>query len=287
MWSFEAFDVFLRKNDKEKRICGPFEIISRVIGGLNLLRGLFLFVVFCCKAQVWDLVTCRRKKRPTLAGARVTKINVRDTGVSASSEAKECRNSKDSISIQLPEKEQPTTAESSRDQRDTESIGDQINCQQSPDLPENSIDQKVSSELGKEDLICSLEASREIPTTDSHKTEAESDDVSPIGDSKLTLETILEDEENSEQTVQRATNTTITQNRKDSDVGIRTQQGLAKRERKKRSKSARWTQRFSTSPSEWGPGWVQSLKVRMEVGQSSPTTSKTEKLEKGTRNNTV
>ena len=277
MWSFEAFDVFLRK--KEKSICGsPFEIISRVIGGLNLLRGLFLFVVFCCKAQVWDLVTCRRKKRPTLAGARVTKINVRDTGISAS---------RDSISIQLPEKDQPTTAESSRDRRDTESIGDQINWQQSPDLPENSIDQKVSSELGKEDLICSLEASREIPTTDSHKTEAESDDVSPIGDSKLTLETILEDEENSEQTVQRATNTTITQNRKDSDVDIRTQQGLAKRERKKRSKSARWTQRFSTSPSEWGPGWVQSLKVRMEVGQSSPTTSKTEKLEKGTRINTV
>ena len=69
----------LQEEEEEEKFCdSPLRIFSWVVGGINFLRGLFLFVTFCCKKQVWDLVTrsCRRQKRPTMT---MTGRNIEDS----------------------------------------------------------------------------------------------------------------------------------------------------------------------------------------------------------------
>ena len=172
LWCFEAFHVGLeylknRKNLatvlKEKSSCNsPLEIFFRVVGGLNLLRGLFLFITFCCKIQVWNMVrkSCGRQKRPTMTGS-VPKLNIKGATKTISA-TKDFNNSEGMSSIKLPVTDKRAASErAKKDQDDTESkrVGDHFECQH-PDFNEKSIDDKVAAgELGNQghylNLFCS------------------------------------------------------------------------------------------------------------------------------------
>jgi hypothetical protein len=41
-----------------------FQLFLRIIGGLNMLRGLFIFLVFIFKRSVWEMI---KKKHPRMA----------------------------------------------------------------------------------------------------------------------------------------------------------------------------------------------------------------------------
>ena len=197
------------KEEEEESSCdGPLEIFSRVIGGLNFLRGLFLFLTFCCKLQIWNLLkkACGvTGKRPTLStGRHVPKIKIKGATTISASSTTYCHNSENMASLQLPTsdekcKEAAASEEKAKEQQETpdrdhtesKSVADHINCQQ----PEKSMDNEVSGVLGIQghdvNLFCSsfspesTDTLREISTTCSH-TEAETkhqDEVSSTGES--------------------------------------------------------------------------------------------------------
>ena len=41
-----------------------FQVLLRIIGGLNMLRGFFIFLVFIFKSSVWEMI---KKKHPRLS----------------------------------------------------------------------------------------------------------------------------------------------------------------------------------------------------------------------------
>ena len=43
-----------------------FQLALRILGGLNMIRGFFIFLVFICKESVWKMT---EKKHPKLARA--------------------------------------------------------------------------------------------------------------------------------------------------------------------------------------------------------------------------
>ena len=48
-----------------KKICSIFfKVILRCVGGLNMARGFFIFLVFICKPSIWQMV---KKEHPRLA----------------------------------------------------------------------------------------------------------------------------------------------------------------------------------------------------------------------------
>jgi hypothetical protein len=47
---------------KTKEFCWFFQVFLRIIGGLNMIRGLFIFLVFICKPSVWELTKRRHPK---------------------------------------------------------------------------------------------------------------------------------------------------------------------------------------------------------------------------------
>ena len=195
------------KEMEESGCSGPLEIFSRVIGGLNFLRGLFLFCTFCCKLQVWNLVkkTCGVSNRPTIAaGKHSQKLDIKGATTISASSTTYCQNSENMASLHLPTsdekyKEAAASEEKAKEQQETpdqdptesKSAADHIICQQ-PEKPKNN---KVSNVLGSQghevNLFCSgfspesTDTSREISTTSSH-TEDETkhqDEVSSTGDS--------------------------------------------------------------------------------------------------------
>lgn len=267
-----------RHKEEEIRCDSPLEILSWVVGGLNFLRGLFLFITFCCKMQVWNLVTksCGRQKRPTTTGRSVPKQNIKGatTIVSGSSTTKadRCKNDEGMLRVKLPAVDNLTASVGEKDQR----VGDHFKCHHS-DLPEKCIKEKVSDELANPghnvNLFCSrlsseaTDTSREIQNTGAEMKNL--DEIVSTGDSQS-----VSTPANVEQSVkigQNTPNATCAPNHhggseNDSDGGSWSPVTM-KRERQARRRSTRWTGRFSTSPSEWGAGWVRSLRLRMEVGQ--------------------
>ena len=49
---------------KKKSSSCFFQLFLRIIGGLNMLRGLFIFLVFIFKRSVWEMI---KKKHPRMA----------------------------------------------------------------------------------------------------------------------------------------------------------------------------------------------------------------------------
>ena len=260
-----------RHKEEEIRCDSPLEILSWVVGGLNFLRGLFLFITFCCKMQVWNLVTksCGRQKRPTTTGKQ--NIKGATTIVSGSSKTKEDRRKNDEgmLRVKLPAVDNLTASVGEKDQR----VGDHFKCQH-PELPEKCIKEKVSEELGNPGHNVNLfysrlssevaDTSREIQNTGAEMKNL--DKIVSTGDSQ-SVSTPANDEQ-SVKTGQHTTNATCAPNHHGNDLdGGSWSPVTMKRERQARLRSTRWTGRFSTSPSEWGAGWVRSLRLRMEVGQ--------------------
>ena len=256
----------LQEEEEEERFCdSPLRIFSWVVGGINFLRGLFLFVTFCCKKQVWDLVTrsCRRK-RPTMT---MTGRNIKDE----SSKIKEEGHNSDEGMLKV--KDNLAASASASIEAKDQCAGDHFESQH-PDLPEKSINNEGEDEVenqGKSvNLFCrrilpeSSGTSREIPNS---RAVAENlEEVASTGDSQSV--TTPENCEHSVKTEQNTSDATLAHNhhvvtKNDMEVSPVT----VKKKRQNRSKSTRWTTRFSTSPSEWGSGWVQSLRQRMEAGK--------------------
>ena len=244
-----------RHKEEESRCDSPLEIFSRIVGGLNFLRGLFLFITFCCKTQVWNLVlkSCGRQKRPTMTGRSVPKLNIKDatTVVSGSSRAKEEQDNSDEgmLSFKLPAMDNLTDNEGAKDQ--LEKLGNQghnVNLFCSHRSPE------------------ATDSSREILNTGTELKNLDEITSTGVSQSVSTLA-------NSEQSVETAQDTTCDApnhhgaTEKNSDVGSCSPVALKKERRARCGTRSRWTKRFSTSPSEWGPGWVRSLRLRMEVGK--------------------
>merc|ERR1712130_955466 len=245
LWCFEAFHVGLEyligsnnhpgpnsprshlqeEEEEEERFCdSPLRIFSWVVGSINFLRGLFLFVTFCCKKQVWDLVTrsCRRK-RPTMT---MTGRNIKDE----SSKIKEEGHNSDEGMLKVKDNLAASASKEAKDQ----CAGDHFESQH-PDLPEKSINNE------DEDEVENQGTSREIPNS-----RAVAENLEEVASTDATL----------------AHNHHVVP-KNDMEVSPVT----VKKKRQNRSKSTRWTTRFSTSPSEWGSGWVQSLRQRMEAGK--------------------
>ena len=189
LWCFEAFHVAIEflmnskglaarhreEEEGESRCDSPLEIFSRIVGGLNFLRGLFLFITFCCKTQVWNLVSksCGRQKRPTMTGRSVPKLNIKDatTVVSGSSRAKEERDNSDEgmLSFKLPAMDNLTDNEGAKDQ--LEKLGNQghnvnLFCgRRSPEATDSSREiLNTGTELKNLDEITSTGVSQSVST---------------------------------------------------------------------------------------------------------------------------
>ena len=229
-----GIEFLLKKEEKgnlgsEDGCSSPLEILARVMGGINLLRGLFLFVTFCCKKKVWNLLSnsCGRKK-PTFAGRQVPKIKYQapSTVVALSMDKEPSTEEDRTSSLQIPgarKKQRRVSTEGSEDQKKTPkeraniSLGDHI----LNELLEKSAEAESSGELVNQNQL---------------ETEKAKDALVP--------------------------HTSIRKKREEKILQQR--------------KSSRWTQRFSTSPSELGPGWVRSLRMRMEGGSATKTSTASE-----------
>ena len=177
MWCFEAFHVgieFLLKKEEKGNLgsgdgcSSPLEILARVMGGINLLRGLFLFVTFCCKKKVWNLLSnsCGRKK-PTFAGRQVPKIKYQapSTVVALSMDKEPSTEEDRTSSLQIPgARKRRVSTEGSEDQKKTPtwapkekenlSLGDHI----LNELLEKSAEAESSDELVDQDKVETGEA---------------------------------------------------------------------------------------------------------------------------------
>lgn len=62
-WLSECIHVELHGDHKGMSSCNfNIEVFLRVIGGLNMMRGFFIFLVFIFKPKIWNLVRQRHPK---------------------------------------------------------------------------------------------------------------------------------------------------------------------------------------------------------------------------------
>lgn len=63
-WLSECIHIELHGDHTDMVYCNFYlEVFLRVIGGLNMIRGFFIFLVFICKPKIWNLA---RKRHPKL-----------------------------------------------------------------------------------------------------------------------------------------------------------------------------------------------------------------------------
>ena len=63
-WLSECIHIELHGDHTNMKNCNFYvEVFLRILGGLNMIRGFFIFLVFICKPKIWNLV---KKKNPNL-----------------------------------------------------------------------------------------------------------------------------------------------------------------------------------------------------------------------------
>ena len=62
-WLSECIHIELHGDHQDLHDCNFYlEVFLRVIGGLNMIRGFFIFMVFICKPKIWTLAQNRHPK---------------------------------------------------------------------------------------------------------------------------------------------------------------------------------------------------------------------------------
>ena len=62
-WLSECIHIELHGDHSDLHHCNfYFEVFLRFIGGLNMIRGFFIFMVFICKPKIWTLAANRHPK---------------------------------------------------------------------------------------------------------------------------------------------------------------------------------------------------------------------------------
>ena len=62
-WLSECIHIELHGDHQNMEYCNFYlEVFLRVLGGLNMIRGFFIFMVFICKPKIWDLASKRHPR---------------------------------------------------------------------------------------------------------------------------------------------------------------------------------------------------------------------------------
>ena len=62
-WFSECIHIELHGDHTNMKNCNFYvEVFLRILGGLNMIRGFFIFLVFICKPKIWNLVQKRHPK---------------------------------------------------------------------------------------------------------------------------------------------------------------------------------------------------------------------------------